>query len=109
MGKSTELKTTTDLVKEVLQSYPQTRNSDNELYFRICEIIGRKNGIDIHRMSMPMFFLHMKEYGFPATESVRRARQKLQAAYPELSADSAVEGQRNLNEKAFRDYARGCV
>ena len=109
MGKFNELKTTTDLVKDILRKYPQTRNSDNELYFRVCAELGKQKGINIHTMSMPAFFLHMKDYGFPATESVRRARQKLQAEYPELAAVPEVEGQRNLNEKDFRNYARGCV
>lgn len=109
MGKSDELRTTTDLVKDILERYPKARSSDNELYYWVCATVGDRNGIDIHKMSMPMFFLHLKEYGFPAFESVRRTRQKLQATYPELSAASVVEGQRNLNEKAFRDYARGNV
>ena len=109
MGKSNELKTTTELVKEILLKYPKARNSDNELYYWVCATIGKQNGIDVHTMSMPMFFLYLKEYGFPGFETVRRSRQKLQAEYPELSAVSEVEGQRNLNEKAFRDYARGCV
>ena len=109
MGKLKELQTTTDLVKDILQKYPQTRSSDNELYYWVCVMAGKQIGIDVHRITMAMFLLHMKEYGFPAFESVRRTRQKLQATYPELSAASVVEGQRNLNEKAFRDYARGNV
>jgi len=109
MNKSKELQTTTDLVKEVLELYPQTRNSDNELYYRVCLIISKRHGLDLHYITMPMFFMHMKEYGFPATETVRRCRQKLQATYPELSGDADVEAQRTLNEGIFRDYAKGCV
>ena len=107
MNKSKELKSTTELVREVLQSHPKARNSDNELYYWVCAIIGHRNGIDIHKMSMPLFFLHLHEYGFPQFETVRRTRQKLQAAYPELCGSKTVEGMRRVNEEAFREYARG--
>jgi len=109
MSKQKELTTTTELVKSILERCPEARNSDNILYYYVCGHIGKENGIDIDKMSMPRFFLHLKEFGFPQFESVRRTRQKLQATYPELSGDGAVIGQRNLNEKAFRDYARGNV
>ena len=109
MNKSKELKSTTELVREVLQSHPKARNSDNELYYWVCAIIGHKIGIDVHKMSMPLFFLHLHEYGFPQFETVRRTRQKLQATYPELCGSKTVEGQRRVNEEAFRDYVRGNV
>lgn len=109
MSKSKELKTTTDMVKHILETVPMARNSDNHLYYWVCAMIGKQNGVDIHKMSMPMFLLHLKEYGFPQFESVRRTRQKLQAEYPELAGNDRVEGQRMLNEEVFRDYARGIV
>lgn len=109
MSKSKELKTTTDMVKHILETVPMARNSDNHLYYWVCAMIGKQNGVDIHKMSMPMFLLHLKEYGFPQFESVRRTRQKIQAEYPELAANDRVEGQRMLNEEVFRDYARGIV
>ena len=109
MNKSTELKTTTDLVKGILQRCPEARNSDNILYYYVCGIIGNENGIDIEKMSMPTFFLNLKKYGFPAFESVRRTRQKLQAEYPELSGNERVQSQRMMNEESFRNYARSNV
>lgn len=109
MSKSKELQTTTELVREVLEAHPKARNSDNELYYWVCAIIGHKNGIDVHKMSMPLFFLHLRENGFPQFETVRRTRQKLQATYPELCGNDTVEGQRKMNEEVFRDYAKGMV
>ncbi len=109
MSKSRELKTTQDVVMTVLQEQPRTRNSDNLLYYTVCKIIGLKNGINLDSVSMPSFFLHMKEYNMPAFETVRRARQKIQADYPELAGCSNVEGQRKLNEEVFREYARGMM
>ncbi len=100
------LKTTTDLVKDILENNPGARNSDNVLYYCVVSRIGKRNGIDIENMSIPMFFLHLKEYGFPQFESVRRARQKIQASHPELAGCETVEAYRSMNEEAFRGYAR---
>lgn len=107
MGKLNELKTTQAIVLEILTEQPMARSSDNYLCYMVYKTVGKKNGIDIDSMSMPTFFLHMKEYGFPSTETIRRTRQKLQAENPELCGSRTVEGQRLLNEEDFREYARG--
>lgn len=109
MSKSKELYTTTELVKRVLEKEPKARCSDNYLYLRVLQITGQQHGIDIDNMPVLRFFLHLKDFGFPAFETVRRSRQKLQAEYPELGADANVEAQRMLNEETFREYARGMV
>ena len=109
MSKSTELKTTTDLVKGILQRCPEARNSDNILYYYVCRIIGNENGIDIDHISMPHFFLHLNDYNMPQFETVRRTRQKIQAEYPELSGNERVQAQRMMNEEVYRKYARGGV
>ena len=107
MGKSSELEKVTKRVLRLLQEKPQTRNSDNVLYYEILSEIGRENGIDIEKISLQRFLLNLKEFGFPPFETVRRSRQKVQEKHPELAACDAVEGQRILNEQVFRDYARG--
>lgn len=109
MGKSTELKNTTELVKNILERCPEARNSDNVLYLKVCEKIGNERGINLATISVPHFFLHLKSYNLPQFETVRRTRQKIQATYPELAGDSKVEAQRMLNEESFRAYARGGV
>lgn len=101
------LKTTADLVKAILEKNQKARNSDNYLYYCVIRIIGKRSGVDIDNMSVPMFFLNMKEYNMPAFETVRRTRQKMQRDNPELSGCDEVEVQRMLNEEVFRDYARG--
>ena len=101
-----ELKTTQDLVLEILKASPRARNSDNYLLYAVYATVGRRHGIDIDKMSVPTFFLHMKDYGFPSPETVRRTRQKLQAAYPELAGCDDVEAMRELREETFKNYAR---
>lgn len=102
-----QLKTTAELVKAILESNKKARNSDNYLYYCVIRIIGNRNGVDIEKMSVPNFFLHMKEYNMPAFETVRRTRQKVQHDNPELSGCTEVEVRRMLNEEVYRDYARG--
>lgn len=105
----TDLKTTTALVKAILEQDKQCRNSDSFLYLKVLEIIGKKKGIDIHQMSIPYFLINMSGTAFPPFESVRRARQKIQEHHPELGACKEVADARAMNEDGYREYARGVV
>lgn len=105
----TDLKTTTALVKAILEQDKQSRNSDSFLYLKVLEIIGKKKGIDIHQMSIPFFLINMSGTAFPPFESVRRARQKIQEHHPELGACEAVANARLMNEDGYCEYARGVV
>lgn len=96
------LMTTTEMVKELLQTRPETRNSDDILYYHVCAKI---NPICVN-YPFCQIIQNRKAYGFPAFESVRRTRQKIQRSYPELAAVDKVEGFRAVNEAKYRDYAR---
>lgn len=104
-----DLKTTTALVKSILEQDKQCRNSDSFLYLKVLSVIGKQRGIDIEKMSVPFFLTHLHGAGFPGFETVRRTRQKLQQHHPELAACEAVEGYRAENEAEYRAYARGEV
>lgn len=99
-----ELMTTANLVKTILERDKQARNSDSFLYFKVLEYHGKAKGIDIHVMSIPTFLLNMAEWGFPPFESVRRNRQLVQAKYPELAANDKVEAWRDAKETEYRDF-----
>lgn len=101
------LNTTANLVKEVLQEEPQTRSSDNLLYLKVIERISDEKHYDVKNLSVYYFLTYMSSYGFPPFESVRRARQKIQAQHPELSANAKVQAQREINEAEYREFARG--
>ena len=105
MNKGKELKTTTAIVKDILEQDMRSRNSDDYLYYMVCT---RINEIFVH---LPFWkvLLNRKEYKFPSYESVGRARRKLQEKYPEFSGEPDVEAQRMLNEEVFKEYARGIV
>lgn len=104
-----DLKTTTALVKSILEQDKQCRNSDSFLYLKVLSVIGKQRGIDIDKMSVPYFLMHLHGAGFPGFETVRRTRQKIQQHHPELAACEAVEGYRLENEAEYREYARGEV
>ncbi len=80
MNIGKEIKSTHNLVLEILKQSPKARNSDNYLYYAVLASLGKRNGINIEKISVPHFLLHMKDFGvFPCFETVRRTRQKLQA------------------------------
>lgn len=99
-----ELKNIVDLVHAFLRDDPETRSSDSVLYYKILDVYGKRKGIDIESMPIPCFFLQMAGE-FPNYESVRRSRQKIQAKYPELSANKNVKQFRDENEAVFREFA----
>lgn len=102
-----DLKNTTALVKSILEQDKQCRSSDSFLYLKVLTTVGKQKGIDIEKMSIPYFLLNLHGAGMPPFESVRRARQKIQAAYPELAACDKVNSFRMENEAEYRAYARG--
>lgn len=105
----TDLKTIQGLVQALLEQDARCRNSDGFLYLRVLFTYAKKNGINLDAMSISDFLMNHHGNDFPIFESVRRARQKLQAARPDLAASEAVEGFRAENEAQFRAYAVGDV
>ena len=101
----TNLKATSHLVKDILETDPQTRNSDSFLYLKVLENIAEQKDINLQKITVPDF-LTSSELPFPGFETVRRSRQKIQATYPELAACDKVEEMRMINESEYRQFAR---
>lgn len=97
------MKKTEAMVLDVLQRFPQTRNSDDLLYMQVCM------EIDSHGAGMPFWYVlqHRTEFGFPAYKSVERYRRMMQKKFPELAANKEIEDFRAEKEQEFREYARG--
>ena len=106
MNKS-QLEKTAKLVKSILETNPQVRNSDNLLYLKVAEHIAAQNGYNLWAFPIPFFLISMKEYSFPPFETVRRARQKVQSQCPELKGCECVQDARKENEQIYRDFASG--
>lgn len=95
-----------DIVEDVLTDCRAARNSDNILYFKVYQRLLDKKGMDITKVSAGIFFLNLKQYGLPSTETIRRTRQKLQATNEFLRGDKDVSKAREENEEVFKQYAR---
>lgn len=104
-----DLKNTTALVKSILETDVDSRNSDNSLYLKVLIEIAEEKGIDITCVSVVLYLSSLAGTVFPPFESVRRARQKLQRRYPELAASKEVREFRAENEEVYEEYATGAV
>lgn len=101
------LKNTKALVQAILERDTRARNSDYFLYFTVLKTIATDKGVSLKRITITDFLLNEEISSlFPPFESVRRSRQKVQADFPELAATDRVEAGREINEKAYRDFAR---
>lgn len=104
MNKMSELITTTQLVKAILEEDEKARNSDDYLYLQVCKQVNPRCS-----MFFDYVMLHRKELGIPGYETVRRTRQKIQQEFPELCGSDRVNAMRAVREEEFREYARGGV
>ena len=104
-----DLNTVSALVKEILEEDTQARNDVNVLYLRVLEHSSGRNGIRLGTMTVPVFLLHMKDYGLPGFETVRRSRQKVQADNLDLAGSEAVRRKRAKKEDEYRAFARSEV
>ena len=107
MNLMVNLKTTTGLVKAILEEDEKARNSDSYLYLRVLEEVGEQQGIYFQFWTVHDLLMCMADYNLPPFESVRRTRQKIQQTYPHLAACKKVEEQRTANEEVYRAYAQG--
>ena len=96
------IKEVSKLVKKILMEEPKARDSFCDLYYRVCLAKNTK------ALGMPFaqVLMNLRELNLPPFESVRRAKQKVQAAHPELRSTPEVEEQMILNEEIVRDYAK---
>ena len=100
--------TLAQVVKTIMEEDTRARNSDSFLYLRVLEVYAKANEcpISLYSMSVVHFLTHMKEYGFPPFESVRRNRQLIAAKYPELAGTDEIEAWRTAKEEEMLDYVR---
>ena len=93
-------------VKVVLLSSSESRDDDMMLYLDVCNLCTANTGSSINNMSFEAVMRQYKTLGIPCFESVRRARQKLQAKYPELSSSTRVKRLRTKQEGVYKKYSK---
>lgn len=91
------------LVKAILIECPETRNSDDLLYLKVCQYFNPSIGM----FPFGTVIANLKVYDLPNIKSVERARRKIQAENPELAPRQKVKAKRIKAEKDFREFAKG--
>lgn len=88
-------------IEMILIENEKTRSDDMSLYFSylIRHEVGLLRVFSDRRYRIA--------HGISSFESVSRIRRKIQAKYPELKPDSEVIKLRKMEEKRFKEYARG--
>ena len=99
--KLEELKSIESIVKELLESDPRTRKDDGYLIYKVIEV---RNPL-LTGASFEFVMTHAKDYKI-SFESIRRARQKLQAKYPELK-DEVTAAYRQEEQEVYQNYVLG--
>lgn len=99
------LKTVECRVTEILREHPDARNDDMKLYLLVSEsCIYETHGIGTVTFADVM--TNYKAFGIPCFESIRRARQKIQAKCPELGCSPEVRRARHRMERVYSEYAK---
>lgn len=99
---------TKNLVHRILVEEPRTRNSDDLLYLSVIRHISAVNGVNLNDLKVIDFLSNQPiKAQFPAFETVRRTRQKMQEKYPSLQATEGVRAARRLKEIEMRELVRG--
>lgn len=94
-----ELTNLQELVIEILEEYPSTRDSDDTLYVKVC----KKKNPNISNYSFEEIMLHRNDYNLPSYSSVERVRRKAQAQRNDLVG--TVRKHRKNLESEYVDYA----
>ena len=89
---------TFDLVKEILENDPTTRNDDCELIWEVAH----RHGLD--NMPFSMAIIQWRVRKLPTFEAITRARRKVQELYPQLQATANVRRGRAINEQKYFDF-----
>lgn len=95
------------IVKEVLETYPETRNDDYLLWLRVIAAYEVNNDLcGIETMTVYDFLKTAKSMPIPCFESVSRARRKIQEQNPDLRAEKEVQEARAELEGEYIEFAR---
>lgn len=98
-----KLETIEGKVKEILIRNPKTRGEDMLLYLEYSLAYGKAGIADL---PFGKVMRSWKYYGLPYFESIRRARQKIQAETPWLKPKVDTRKGRKVQEKQYRRYAK---
>lgn len=84
----TQPKTVDGKVLEILRDYPEARYNDMLLF---CRYYNRYTYLPAGELPLSDLAYNYKGYGLPCFETIRRARQRVQALFPEVSRKEITE------------------
>lgn len=94
-----------DLVKNILENSEQTRNSDKLLIWEVYKKIGIVKDVEWFGDREAIIRDNFLSARIPATETITRARRKIQELHPELQATNSTvksrRGQKQLSKGTF--------
>lgn len=93
---------THDEVFNIMFMYPDTRNNDKLLYYKVLE----EYYPDTLAMAVGSYLLD-RYTKVPSIETVGRCRRKIQEDYPDMGATEKVKHRRRRKEQEFKEYAHG--
>lgn len=97
-----KLKKLEDVIKPILEEYPQTREDDFILY---AQLISKYNP-KLLNITTGAFLMAHNTLKVPNIKSVERARRKVQEKHPELASERAKR-RRAIEQQAYVQYGRG--
>lgn len=89
------------IVIEILMADSNARNSDDYLYFKVCQRLDNA----VLDVKLGDWLLGFNKYDMPRFASVSRARRKVQAQFPELRATEKINKCRYERAVMFEEYA----
>ncbi len=89
-------------VRVILEKHPQTRNDDMLLYYFYC---NKHATVPVGGLPFEMVMKNYKAFLIPCFESIRRARQKLQAKCPELGCSVSARRVRQKQQERYKAYS----
>ena len=96
-----DLNTIQKYVEEVMTRYPETRDDDDLLYWRVCEAINPF----INTMTFTQFLRNRGVAGVPSYGSVGRVGRKVRKMNEELRSSKQATEAKYKRWKEVREYA----
>lgn len=95
-----QIKKTKDIVKEMLETIPRTRDDDAILVCMVFDKLGKN-----WRLPFADIMLEVSKGRLPSFETITRCRRKIQEEFPELRG--TIQEQRNELQEDYKNLAKG--
>lgn len=95
-----DLKNTKEVVRDVLERIPKTRDSDAILICMVYDKLGKN-----WKLPFADIMYEVDQGRLPAFETISRCRRKIQEEFPHLRG--TIQEQRQEQQQIYKDLAKG--